>query len=245
MTNFTLTVLYFSLAFLLCHQKKDYSLIDVAWAGSFVLNLFLVLIKIKEINSAHYILATLILIWFLRLSLYLYLRSLGRAEDFRYQKLRSQYKTYPHIQIYFKIFMFQALLAFLLTLPFQFLEQIRPASSPYFILGVFIFLTGFFIELIADQQVANFKKDKQKGFLCQGLWKYSRHPNYFGEALLWWSFPLIINHPIALVTPIIMTTLLRFVSGVPMLEEKYKNNQEYQQYSKKTNAFVPWFTKRV
>jgi 3-oxo-5-alpha-steroid 4-dehydrogenase 1 len=119
-----------------------------------------------------------------------------------------------------------------------------------FIVGVLIFLLGFLFETISDYQLFRFKKDKyNKGKIIQsGLWKYSRHPNYFGEALLWWGIALIsiseFSDIYIFISPLLITYLLRYVSGVPMLEAKYKDNEEFKQYSKKTSVFIPFIQKK-
>ena len=93
-----------------------------------------------------------------------------------------------------------------------------------------------------------FKQSAKSGIMTCGLWRYSRHPNYFGEALFWWGIAIIAylatNYYLAIISPLLITLLLRYISGVPMLEEKYKNNPEFQEYASKTSVFIPWLPKK-
>jgi len=114
--------------------------------------------------------------------------------------------------------------------------------------GFGLFAAGFLIEMIGDAQLSNHiaNKDPKKGKFCKtGLWRYTRHPNYFGEALLWWGFYVVaLGVPMGYMTvfsPIVITLLLRFVSGVPLLERKARKHPEWALYEAETNVFVPWF----
>ena len=117
------------------------------------------------------------------------------------------------------------------------------------ILGLIIWLKGFFFETVGDYQLSKFKrKTKNKGKITtQGLWKYTRHPNYFGETAMWWGIFLITlsvkNGWTTIVSPLVISFLLLKVSGVSMLEKKYLGNKEFEEYAKRTSAFFPWFSK--
>lgn len=115
-----------------------------------------------------------------------------------------------------------------------------------------LFAAGFITEVVADSQLKQHIEDKTPGkpkFIQWGLWKYSRHPNYFGEACIWWGFYLVsCSMPqgyLRLISPIMMSWLLRYVSGVPYLEHKQKNHPEFAAYAAKTSVFVPWFPKNA
>lgn len=118
------------------------------------------------------------------------------------------------------------------------------------IVGAVIFLIGFFFEAVGDAQLRAFVKTRtsREQIMQTGLWKYTRHPNYFGEVTMWWGNFVIVATTslglIALISPLIMTWLMLFVSGIPMLEKKYDNNEAFQAYKKRTNAFFPWFPKK-
>jgi len=110
-------------------------------------------------------------------------------------------------------------------------------------------MTGLFFEAVGDAQLAHFKRDPESRgrIMNRGLWKYTRHPNYFGESLMWWGiFILALSEPggwTTIVSPVLVTFLLVRVSGIPMLGEKYAGNAEYQAYARRTSAFVPWVPK--
>jgi steroid 5-alpha reductase family enzyme len=114
--------------------------------------------------------------------------------------------------------------------------------------GFIVWLTGLIVEAVADKQLTQFRNIRQPGQIIQtGLWKYSRHPNYFGEILIWWGiFIIVLPLPFGIwgiISPITITYLLAFVSGVPMLEKKYEGNPAFQSYKKQTSALIPWFPK--
>jgi steroid 5-alpha reductase family enzyme len=119
-------------------------------------------------------------------------------------------------------------------------------------LGIFVWLAGFLIELIGDEQLRRHIKDKspeKKKFIEWGLWRYTRHPNYFGESLLWWGIWIIacgvdVWGLVTVFAPLFITLLVRYVSGVPLLEKKYKDREDWKEYCKETNCFVPWFVKK-
>jgi steroid 5-alpha reductase family enzyme len=119
------------------------------------------------------------------------------------------------------------------------------------VIGAAIWLFGFLFEIVADYQLQAFRDDpSNRGKLIKsGLWRYSRHPNYFGEAVLWWGIFLIACSVeygwITVYAPLFITILVRFVSGVPLLENKYKSRPEFQIYMKETNVFCPWFVRKV
>jgi steroid 5-alpha reductase family enzyme len=126
-----------------------------------------------------------------------------------------------------------------------------PGDSPAWsdLLGVLLFALGFFFEAVSDWQLTVFKKGgANKGkIITHGLWRFSRHPNYFGEATLWWGIFLIgFGSPFGLygvISPLAIAFLLLKVSGIPMLEVKYQGNPEFEAYKARTNAFFPWFPK--
>jgi steroid 5-alpha reductase family enzyme len=190
-----------------------------------------------------------VLIWGLRLAIYIFLRNKGKGEDFRYKAWRDTWKFFI-LRSYLQIFILQGILMFIIALPIIFVNKAGPASFNFFdIAGILLFLTGYAFETIGDGQLARFKKDPaNKGkIITGGLWRYTRHPNYFGEAVIWWGigcFALPYPHGwIMLISPVIITLMLRFVSGVPMLEKKYAGRADFEEYKKRTPVFIPWFPK--
>ncbi len=244
------TFIFFNIIFLLSLFKKDYSIIDIAWGIGFLIVLTISQMYFQKTDTRSIILTLMILIWGTRLSYHIYLRSLGRGEDFRYAEMRKKWEKWANLTAYFKIFILQWLILLIVSSPIPLIlkNSVSPIKESDF-LGIIIFLIGFGFEAVADYQVLKFKNDPQnKGeILMEGLWKYSRHPNYFGETLIWWGilFLSMADGPLfySIVGPVLITFLLYKVSGVPMLEKKYKDNAFYAAYKKRTNAFIPWFPK--
>lgn len=235
-----------TLAWLLSVARKDASIVDSFWSLFFVSALLIWVIKIDPDNERAKVVIGLILLWASRLCIYLTLRSWGKPEDRRYQKIRQRNQPHYEMKSLFYVFYLQVALAFIIAIP------ILPAIAsehPLNLLdlaGAIIFLIGLAIESIADLQMSKFKARKEsKGkVLSAGLWKYSRHPNYFGESILWWGFGLIglaAGAPLwMLISPAFLTFLLLKVSGVPLLEDDLKNrNPAYRKYIETTSSFWP------
>jgi steroid 5-alpha reductase family enzyme len=192
------------------------------------------------------IVTLLVLLWGLRLSYHILVRNSGKGEDFRYKAWRNTW-NYFLVRSYFQIFMLQGVLMLLISAPVWFINS--STGGPLGLwdsVGLIVFGAGFFFEVIADYQLAEFKRNPEnKGkIITTGLWSVSRHPNYFGESLVWWGLSFyafsLHNGWFTLISPLIITLLLRFVSGVPMLEKKYENHPDWKAYKAKTAAFIPF-----
>jgi len=242
----------FTAVYLLAVKKNDFSLVDIFWSLSFLLTFILGLfLSPLEFHLATYILGFLITIWSLRLAGYLAIRSFEKKEeDFRYTAMRREWGVQANKIAYFKIFILQAFLSIIISSPiylFHFYGQTK--GSPWLLYtGAALSFIGFLIETIADFQKSQFKKLQKYNsnlnlrFLKHGLWKFSRHPNYFGEALFWWGIGIALLNYLpwyfALTGPVILNLLLLKVSGVPLLEKSYQNNSEYESYKKVTSGFI-------
>eukprot|EP00347_Sterkiella_histriomuscorum_P014065 403362293 len=229
------------IVFIIAQIKRDNSIIDTAWGLIFIVpNLIILCIK----NN-----------WNERTILTFCLVHPGK-EDFRYADMRRGWeakgKCYYYFAAFTFVFMMQALFSLIVGSSALFVsiwsgDQFFPLDA----IGAFVWLFGFVFELVADRQMKQFREDpSNRGKLIKvGLWRYSRHPNYFGEAVLWWGIYLIACSVeygwITFFSAGFITFLLRFVSGVPLLEEKYKNRPDFQVYMKETNIFVPWFVRKV
>ena len=179
-------------------------------------------------------------------------------EDYRYKDIRKSLSKRGqlayYIQAYFGIFMLQAVLSLAVNYTvLRVTAMSSVAANPFKwtdFVGLSAFGLGFLCESIGDAQLTKHiaNPDPNKGKFCQnGLWRYTRHPNYFGEALLWWGFYFMATSvPDGFKTffsPLLMTILLRYVSGVPLLEEKARKHPEWASYEAKTPCFIPWFPK--
>jgi len=240
----SLLFLYMLSWFLIAVFKKRNDVADIAWGIGFIFIAWLSFLLGPGHGRA--ILAnTLVSIWGLRLSWHIFSRNKGKPEDFRYQEWRKAWKHF-YMRSFFQVFMLQGFFLFVTAFPLIFINLSKPFPlSIWDSIGFLIWMTGFYFESVGDYQLQQFKKNPEnKGkIITSGLWRFSRHPNYFGDALQWWGiFFLALPIPggwITVIGPITITYLLRFVSGVPMLERKYKGNIAFESYKQNTSAFFP------
>ena len=217
--------------------KKDVSIVDSVWSLFFVIAAF-VFIDFNTENVRSWIILALVLVWALRLSAYITLRHRGQPEDKRYQEIRNNNQPYFGIKSLYLIFIFQALVAWVVALPLLPALHITADIGALDILGIGLWLTGMVFEATADQQLWQFKQNpaNRGKVLNRGLWKY------FGEFLIWWGyycFALSNDAWWAIVSPLIMTALLLKFSGVTLLEKSMSKRPGYDEYMKNTNAFFP------
>lgn len=244
-------VLYFIIFFLAGTKMKDNGVVDIGWGAGFIVASAVAMGVSGEIDIVSMILFALVSIWGGRLSWHLYKRNHGKPEDFRYANFRKAWGKWVIPRAFLQVYMLQAAMMMLVSYTFVDAHSITGKTlNMGVILGVLIWLIGFYFEAVGDAQLAAFRTNSaNKGHVIQsGLWQYTRHPNYFGEALMWWGIFLIgfasTGNYWTLLSPAVITYLLMFVSGVPMLEEKYKNNPEFQSYAKVTNKFFPGPSRR-
>lgn len=240
------------LLWLLSLKLKDASIVDIFWGLGFAMIAITSFVVTDGYIARKSLLTTLVVAWGVRLAWHIGSRNLGKGEDFRYQAMRKRHGArFPLVSL-FTVFLLQGVLMWLISLPLQ-VAQIpaQPdALTVWDIAGAVVFLIGFGFEAIGDWQLRQFKSNPaNKGKLMdRGLWALTRHPNYFGDALLWWGFYLISCAAGAwwtVFSPMLMTFLLVKVSGVAMLERSLsKTKPEYAAYARRTNAFLPWFPKR-
>jgi steroid 5-alpha reductase family enzyme len=241
-----LIFIYMVLVFLIALIRKDNSIVDIFWGLGFIVVAGYSFMYSGNYGLLQMIMNLLVLLWGLRLTFYIFFRNRGKGEDFRYKAWRDTWKYFV-LRSFFQIFMLQGLFMFLVALPIVFVNRMAASGMDGFsTAGTILFLAGFLFETIGDYQLVRFKKDPgNKGkIITTGLWKITRHPNYFGEALLWWGIAFFAaGYPggwMTLISPILITLLLRFVSGVPMLEKKYRGRPDWEEYKRKTPPFVPF-----
>jgi steroid 5-alpha reductase family enzyme len=196
------------------------------------------------------LLATLITVWGLRLAIHIYRRHRGKGEDPRYAAMRAARGDAFWWRSLFVVFWLQAALIWFISMPvFAVARAAGPADAAFTdVAGLALFAAGFAFEAVADLQLERFKAQaSNRGrVLDTGLWRYSRHPNYFGDALLWWGiYVMATSVPggwLTLFSPLLMTVLLLRVSGVSLLEQSLTTSKPgYRDYIERTPAFVPWF----
>ena len=241
-----ITWLIMSMVFIFAVIRKDNSIVDSFWGIGFVVIALYALLQSGEIDLRKAIVTLLVIIWGFRLSLHIIYRNRDKGEDFRYKAWRDSWK-YFYLRSYLQIFLLQGFLMIIISTPVWFIgfNSGKPLGGWDF-LGLVLFGAGFLIETTADNQLAQFKKDtSNKGkLLTTGLWSISRHPNYFGEAVLWWGIGCyalsFTDGWLTLVGPLVITLLLRYVSGVPMLEKHFENHPMWSDYKAKTPPFIPF-----
>jgi steroid 5-alpha reductase family enzyme len=228
---------------------RDASLVDRFWGLGFVIAALAAFAATGGGDTRRYLVLAMVAIWGTRLSLYLTQRNWGQGEDYRYQAMRRHWGgKFPLVSL-FTVFGLQGALMWFIALPIP-LAMVSGEPARLTLLdnlGALVWLVGFAFESIGDAQLARFKADpaNEGKVMDQGLWRYTRHPNYFGDALLWWGIYLACaSTPYgrwAILSPIVMTFLLMRVSGVPLLEKRMKKSRpSYEAYAEKTSAFIPW-----
>jgi steroid 5-alpha reductase family enzyme len=238
--------LFMTLVFIIAVVRKDNSIADIFWGFGFVFVALYSLIQSGEIDLRKGIVNFLVLIWGFRLAIHIMIRNRGNGEDCRYKAWRNTWKFF-YVRSYLQVFILQGFFMLVISAPVWFVNFSQGgALGVWDSLGLILFGSGFLMESIADSQLSEFRRNPaNKGkIITTGLWSVSRHPNYFGEALLWWGIGCyalsITGGWYTLVGPVVITLLLRFVSGVPMLEKKYENHPDWPAYKQNTPTFVPF-----
>ncbi len=232
---------------------KNVSIVDLFWGLGFVLTAGFYFLKTEGSGPRKVILIALVAIWGFRLSLHLAWRNIGRGEDFRYKQFRKNYgeKRYWWIS-FFQTFLLQGILMWLISAPLlgaQYYGQNRSLGIFEYI-GIILWIIGFCFEAGGDIQLAKFKSDPaNKGrIMDKGLWRYTRHPNYFGDATIWLGYGFLClssGSYLPVIGSLLMIVLIIKVSGVALLEKSLKEKKpQYKEYIEKTSAFIPWFPKK-
>jgi len=230
--------------------RRDASLVDSFWGLGFVLIAWLTFFRSGGYAGRGLLLAFMVTIWGLRLAVYITRRNWGHGEDRRYQAMRAKHGRRFWLVSLGTVFVFQAVLMWIISLVVQVGQMAaRPAHFTWLDLaGVLVWATGLVFEAGGDWQLARFKADpaNRGRVMDRGFWAYTRHPNYFGETLIWWGIFLItFSTPsgiFALISPLLITYLLLKVSGVSLLERNLVDTKpEYREYMRSTSAFFPWF----
>lgn len=246
-----LIFIYFFVFFIIAQIIKNNSIVDIGWGIGFVLAAWYTLLRAGQFNPVALFTTALVTIWGVRLFYHIIKRNWGKAEDFRYANWRREWGRWLVPRAFLQIFMLQALIMSVVAYPVLGINSDKSASfGLWALLGGVIWLKGFFFEAVGDMQLRRFIKnpDNKGKIMTKGLWRFTRHPNYFGEATMWWGIFIVsleTSNPWAgIVSPVAITYLLLYVSGVPLLEKAYEDNADYQAYAAVTSKFMPWFPKR-
>lgn len=249
LTTAGLTILVLMLGtWLLSLALKNASIVDIVWGFGFVCVAWAVRLRVDEgLAARQNLLVLMTTVWGLRLAGYLFWRNHGKGEDYRYKAMRKHWgPRFPIISLG-TVFGLQGVLMFIVSLPVQ-LGQTRATPDLGWLayVGIAVWLVGLFFEVVGDAQLSRFKADaaNQGKVMNRGLWKYTRHPNYFGDACVWWGIALVAAETtvgkFGLIGAVVMTILLRRVSGVVLLEKSLSRRKEgYAEYVARTSAFIP------
>lgn len=245
---------YMCAAFGISLIRKDNGTADIAYGWGFAL-LAWVSYYFGTENLAGFIASILATIWALRLSLRIYIRGRGKPEDFRYAAWRAAWGKTFVVRSFLQVYVLQGIVIFVVALPVTLLNLYGAdlGIGVLGLVGLLLWSIGFLFEAVGDAQLGSFMKDPaNKGHIMnRGLWKYTRHPNYFGEATMWWGLALVaidtllftvpVHYALVpLLSPALITFLLLKVSGVPMLEARFAGNPEWEAYKKRTSVFIPF-----
>lgn len=238
--------IYMSVMFVISILITRNDIADVAWGFGFVVAVLASLLFNGNTALPAILAFVLIFVWGTRLSVHIGRRNLKKSEDFRYKAWRDNWGKWLYVRSYFQIFIFQGVLLLLIVSPVLLISSYAHGGvTPVLAMATLLWLGGFMFEAVGDSQLATFLKDpKNKGHVMQGgLWRYTRHPNYFGEVTQWWGIGMIaVGYRyglLGIIGPAVITYLILKVSGVPMLEKKYSSNPDYQAYARRTSMFIP------
>ncbi len=233
------------LSFFVSIILRDNGIADIAWGCGFILICWYLFFK-YDFLMPQLLLLFAVTLWGGRLAVRIALRKrLRSGEDARYAKWRKEWGKWFILRSYFQIYLLQPFLLLInasVLILFLSVNHIEINLISY--LGAGLWFFGFIFEIIGDYQLDQFyKKKSSTKFLASGLWRYTRHPNYFGEVVLWWGIYLFAAPTVgwmeSLPSPVIISFLILFVSGIPLAEERKANDPDYIEYKKRTSVFIP------
>ena len=248
--NFFAVVIMMLAGWIVSLITRNVTIVDSLWGLGFVLIAWLTYALSDGFFGRKILICILVTIWGLRLAIHLTRRNHGKEEDSRYAEWRKRSGRRFWLVSLFKVFLLQAVFLWAIALTLQWGQLARhPAGfTPLDYSGAILWIIGFIFEAVSDRQLARFKSDPaSKGrVMDKGLWAWSRHPNYFGENLMWWGIFLItLSTPNAvwtIVSPILITVVLLKMTGIPLMEKYIVHSKPgYRAYIARTSAFFPWF----
>lgn len=246
-------VVFFGLLWLVQRRTGDAGIVDIGWASGIGLVAIFYAVALEGDVARRALVAALAWGWGFRLAAYIHWRNHGKPEDGRYRKLREEWGGNFQRRL-FNFYQFQAVTVVLLSLsPWAAMRNPASVVGPWTAAGVAIWILSVGGEALADAQLARFRRrPENKGRTCRaGLWRYSRHPNYFFEWLHWWVYVLLAagwgGFWLTLVAPALMLYVLLKVTGIPATEAHAlaSRGEEYREYQRTTSAFFPWFPGKI
>ena len=251
--NFLALLAMMFIGWLISLTFNNVTVVDTLWGLGFVVVAWITFFLADGYPVRQYLITILVTLWGLRLAGHLSWRNWGAGEDPRYGAWRRAAGSRFWLVSLFKVFLLQAVFLWVISLALQ-VGQLTPLPehlTGFDFLGLSVWLLGFLFESVSDYQLARFRADsRNKGrVMKQGLWAYSRHPNYFGESLVWWGIFLITistpNSWWSVISPIVITVVLLKMTGIPLMEKSIADKRPgYADYIRNTSAFVPWFPRK-
>jgi steroid 5-alpha reductase family enzyme len=232
---------------------KNASIVDIVWGAGFAITSWVLALTVDGDSGRQVLLAVMVGLWGMRLAVYLAKRNIGHGEDWRYKAMRKKKGSKFGLISLVTVFGLQGVLMWTVSLPVILGNaDDSPGVGPIAVMGIMVWIVGLMFEAVGDFQLARFKKDPTNAtkVMDQGLWSLTRHPNYFGDALLWWGIGIVGAETgsgvFGLIGPVVMTFFLLKVSGVPMLERSLKKRREgYDEYVARTSGFIPRPPKKI
>lgn len=237
---------YMTTLFIIAMIVKDNSIADIAWGIGFIIVAIATFIHSGTYFPRQIVVTLLVLIWGSRLAIRILRRNWGKGEDWRYQEWRKSWGKYFVIRSYLQVFMLQGFILLLNVTPVIIINTTSDTSiTALDVIGIAVWGLGFFFESIGDYQLDQFiRNPENRGkIMDQGLWRYTRHPNYFGEITMWWGIWIIaLSVPwgwIGIIGPAIITAMIVFVSGIPLTERDMAKNPGFPAYKERTSILIP------
>ncbi|MFZ9427013.1 MAG: DUF1295 domain-containing protein [Ilumatobacteraceae bacterium] len=226
---------------------RNASIVDIVWGLGFVVVGWVARATADGDDARQWLLTVMVSVWGLRLAGYLAWRNIGHGEDYRYKNMRKHWGAKFPVVSLITVFGLQGTLMWIVSLPVQLGQSdATPDVGVVAIIGALVYLVGLFFEVVGDAQLARFKADPANAgtVMDRGLWKYTRHPNYFGDACVWWGIAIVAAETgtgaWGLIGAAVMSIFLRRVSGVTLLEKSLKKRRAgYEEYIARTSAFIP------
>jgi steroid 5-alpha reductase family enzyme len=241
---FLYTIIYFTTFFIVATIIKNNSIVDIGWGLGYVVVSWLLFFISNEYTITKIIVNILVSLWGLRLFYHILKRNAYQEEDFRYKNWRKSWGKYVIPRAFLQVFMLQGTLQFLIGSATYYININDLSFNNLSILGIVIWLIGYYFQVVGDKQLKNHvsNRDNKGKLLDTGLWRYTRHPNYFGESVMWFGiflYAALNGLPVYyIISPLTITVVLYFIS-TPLLEENMKKYEGWENYKKRTPMFIP------